>query len=144
MTPEWPEAFHVADALSAYLDDELAPAARREVDTHLPTCLFCREEFNLVQGARAAVRALPVRPFPADRWAELMGEPAVTRLFPRRAGWALAAAAAAAAVASFLPQEPGVAPTLPALVDSHAARASMMGDPLTQLAPIAVPVSFGP
>ncbi|MDQ3946435.1 MAG: hypothetical protein M3357_15045, partial [Actinomycetota bacterium] len=61
----------------------------------------------------------------------------------RRAAWALVAAAASAA-ALFLPREPSVAPVLPALVESHAARASVTGDPLSHLAPIAVPVSFGP
>jgi hypothetical protein len=54
------------------------------------------------------------------------------------------AAAVAAAVAFLLPREPEVAPSLPSLADSHAARASITGDPLTQLAPIAVPVRFGP
>jgi hypothetical protein len=53
-------------------------------------------------------------------------------------------AAVAAAVALVLPREPEVAPSLPSLADSHAARASITGDPLTQLAPIAVPVRFGP
>ncbi|HEV7686894.1 MAG TPA: hypothetical protein VGQ80_10005, partial [Acidimicrobiia bacterium] len=60
-----------------------------------------------------------------------------------RAVWALAAAVAAA-IAFLLPREPEVAPSLPSLADSHAARASITGDPLSQLAPIAVPVSFGP
>jgi hypothetical protein len=36
-----------------------------------------------------------------------------------------------------------VTPVLPALLESHAARASVTGDPLSQLAPIAVPVGFG-
>jgi hypothetical protein len=61
----------------------------------------------------------------------------------RRAVWGLVAAVAAA-LALVLPQEPEVAPSLPSLADSHAARASITGDPLTQLAPIAVPVRFGP
>jgi hypothetical protein len=61
----------------------------------------------------------------------------------QRAVWA-AVAAVAAAVALVLPREPQVAPSLPSLADSHAARASVTGDPLTQLAPIAVPVRFGP
>ena len=47
-------------------------------------------------------------------------------------------------VALLLPRDPEVAPSLPSLADSHAARASITGDPLSQLAPIAVPVSFGP
>jgi hypothetical protein len=47
-------------------------------------------------------------------------------------------------LAMFLPREPQVAPSLPSLADSHAARASITGDPLSHLAPIAVPVRFGP
>ena len=50
----------------------------------------------------------------------------------------------AAIVAFLLPRDPEVAPSLPSLADSHAATASVTGDPLTQLAPIAVPVRFGP
>jgi hypothetical protein len=53
-------------------------------------------------------------------------------------------AAAAATVALLLPRDPSVAPSLPSLADTHAARASITEDPLSQLAPIAVPVRFGP
>ncbi|MDQ3069714.1 MAG: zf-HC2 domain-containing protein, partial [Acidobacteriota bacterium] len=31
------------DRLSAYLDDELSPGERREVDLHVPACAECRE-----------------------------------------------------------------------------------------------------
>ena len=130
---------HLDDALSAYLDDELAPAARREAETHLAGCAECRAELDEVAGARQAIRVLPVH---ATR------RPILDQAFPastprRRALWALAAAVAAA-IAIVLPREPEVAPSLPSLADSHAARASITGDPLTQLAPIAVPVRFGP
>jgi len=133
---------HLEETLSAWLDDELAPAARREAARHLEDCAACRSELDLVAGARAAVRALPVRVPPAGFLDDLL-PPAALALRPRRrAVWALAAAAASAA-ALFLPREPSVAPVLPALLESHAARASVTGDPLSQLAPIAVPVSFG-
>ena len=132
---------HLEEALSAWLDDELAPAARREAALHLEECALCREELDLVARARAAVRSLPVR-MPPPRFFEELGPAAVTSLRPRRrAVWALAAAAASVA-AVFVPREPSVVPVLPALVESHAARASVTGDPLSQLAPIAVPVSF--
>ena len=134
---------HLDDVLSAYLDDELAPAARREADTHLASCSDCRAELTDVASARHAVRILPVRatarPLVDSDW-----EPALVSGRRRaRAAWALAAAVAAA-VAMVLPQEPEVAPSLPSLAGSHAARASITGDPLSQLAPIAVPVRFGP
>jgi anti-sigma factor RsiW len=133
-----PGGEHPDDTLSAYLDDELAPAARREVEAHLTGCADCRTELDEVAAARRAIRVLPVHgaPRPLVRTA---GAPARRG----RVAWA-AVAAVAAAVAMFLPREPDVAPSLPSLADSHAARASVTGDPLTQLAPIAVPVRFGP
>jgi anti-sigma factor RsiW len=130
---------HLDDTLSAYLDDELAPAARREAEAHLAGCAECRAELDEVAAARQAIRIMPVH---STR------RPLLDRAFPavtprRRAVWALAAAVAAA-IALVLPREPEVAPSLPSMADSHAARASITGDPLTQLAPIAVPVRFGP
>lgn len=134
---------HLEEVLSAWLDDELAPAARREAALHLEQCPACREELDLVARARAAVRALPVRRPPPGFLEDLLPTN-VRSLHPRRrAAWALAAAAASVA-AVFLPREPSVAPVLPSLVESHAVRASLTGDPLSQLAPIAIPVSFEP
>jgi anti-sigma factor RsiW len=133
---------HLDDALSAYLDDELAPAARREAESHLAGCVECRAELDDVAGARQAIRILPVHATPRPLL-DLDWAPRPSLAPRRRAVWALAAAVAAA-IALLLPREPEVAPSLPSLVDSHAARASITGDPLTQLAPIAVPVRFGP
>ena len=131
---------HLDDALSAYLDDELAPAARRETEAHLAACADCRAELDDVASARHAIRFLPVHAAsrPLHDWA-----PLAVATPRRRAAWALAAAVAAG-IAVMLPQEPEVAPSLPSLAGSHAARASITGDPLSQLAPIAVPVRFGP
>jgi anti-sigma factor RsiW len=131
---------HLDDALSAYLDDELAPAARRETEAHLAGCAECREELDEIGAARQAIRILPVH---AARRPLLDRAPLPAVASRRRAAWALAAAVAAA-IALVLPREPEVAPSLPSLADSHAARASITGDLLTQLAPIAVPVRFGP
>ena len=140
---------HLDDMLSAYLDDELAPAARREAEAHLAGCADCRAELDDVAAVRLAIRILPVhaapRPLvhdPSGGHPGAAGAPRATAP-RRRAVWALAAAVAAA-IALVLPREPEVAPSLPSLADSHAARASITGDPLTQLAPIAVPVRFGP
>lgn len=130
---------HLEDTLSAYLDDELAPAARREAEGHLAGCAECREELDEVSAARKAIRIMPVHAAP--RPILDLAVPALPS--GRRAAWALVAAVAAA-VALVLPREPEVAPSLPSLAGSHAARASITGDPLTQLAPIAVPVRFGP
>ena len=141
---------HLDDTLSAYLDDELAPAARREVEAHLAGCAPCRAELGEVSAARRAIRIMPVHATPrplldSGPFPGLAGPSGAMRSVTsrRRAAWALAAAAAAA-IAVVLPRDPEVAPSLPSLADSHAARASITGDPLSQLAPIAVPVRFGP
>ena len=88
-----PGGGHLDDVLSAYLDDELAPAARHETEAHLAACADCRNELDDVAAARRAIRVMPVHSNPRS----LVG-----------------------------------------------ATASVTGDPLTQLAPIAVPVRFGP
>jgi anti-sigma factor RsiW len=132
---------HLDDTLSAYLDDELAPAARREAEAHLAGCAGCQAELDEVAAARQAIRILPVH---AARRSLLDRAGPLPVAAPRRkAVWALVAAVAAA-IAVALPREPEVVPSLPSLADSHAARASISGDPLTQLAPIAIPVRFGP
>lgn len=131
---------HLEDALSAYLDDELAPAARREAEAHLAGCAACREELDEVAAARTMIRIMPVHAAPRPLLGPVPRPASASR---RRAVWALVAAAAAAA-AFVTPREPEIAPSLPSLAGSHAARASITGDPLTQLAPIAVPVRFGP
>jgi anti-sigma factor RsiW len=148
--PPGPGGEHLDDTLSAYLDDELAPAARHEAEAHLAGCADCRAELDGVAAVRRAIRILPVHVAPrplvgTDSFGRLPRSPGASRpAAPRgRAVWALAATVAAA-VALLLPREPDVAPSLPSLADSHAARASLTGDPLTQLAPIAVPVRFGP
>lgn len=133
-----PSGDHLDDTLSAYLDDELAPAARQDAEFHLAGCAECRAELDEVAAARRAIRVLPVHARPSS-----VGHPGTPRAPQRRAVWALVAAVAAA-IALLLPREPEVVPSLPSLADSHAARASITGDPLTQLAPIAVPVRFGP
>ena len=151
MIPAGPRGGHLDDVLSAYLDDELAPAARHETEAHLAACADCRNELDDVAAARRAIRVMPVHSNPrslvgatasdAPRWpGAAPAGPAARR---RRAVWAVAAVAAAV-VAVLLPRDPKVAPQLPSLADSHAATASVTGDPLSQLAPIAVPVSFGP
>ena len=150
MIPTDPGGQHLEDTLSAYLDDELAPAARHEAEAHLAGCSDCRAELEEVAAARRAIRIMPVHaaarslvgaaPVGGHRLTPGARRPAPSR---RRAVWALAAAVAAA-IAVALPREPNVAPSLPSLADSHAARASITGDPLSQLAPIAVPVRFGP
>ena len=50
---------HLNDVLSAYLDGELTPAERAEVDTHLATCAECRADLDAEADVRQLLRDLP-------------------------------------------------------------------------------------
>ena len=51
---------HLPDELlAAHLDGALSPTDREAADAHLDVCARCREELELAEWARAALRALP-------------------------------------------------------------------------------------
>src|SRR5262245_7788334 len=50
---------HVADRLSAYLDAELPPAERSDVDLHLASCADCRSLLEELRMVDALARDLP-------------------------------------------------------------------------------------
>ena len=54
----------IQDELSAYLDDELAPAAREQVEAHLRSCNACSEVLSAFQANRQRVADL-ARPVPS-------------------------------------------------------------------------------
>lgn len=129
------------DALSALVDGELTPAEETAARTHLATCAACREELAALERVRALVRSLPGLDLPPlvverVRW--------LGRRRPSRVAAVAATAVAAAASLLFVaaaPTDP-VTPPVDRLVEVHAT-SGVNGDPLTQLVPIAVPVSFG-
>jgi len=132
---------HLGDLLSALLDGELTQPEEQGVRAHLDECAECRRELQYISEARTFVRDLPPvdPPFgffermvrPRHRWA--------------RAGVAVLTGAAAVSVAVMAfaaPREPHVSPHVASLVDAHTASASTSGDPISELTPAAVPVSF--
>lgn len=56
----------VLDKISAYMDNELEPAASRTIASHLETCAACREEFDSLSAMDALVRDLPRYEVPAS------------------------------------------------------------------------------
>lgn len=129
---------HLGDALSALADAELADAELADAQVHLGACPACSAELVATARVRDLVRGLPhldPRVSLDVRGVETIG---------RR--WAASAAAVAAAVALVLLTAVGAgqAPT-PApvgrLVQAHATSA-VNADPLSQLAPAAIPISF--
>ena len=80
------------DRLSEYLDGELAPEERRELEAHLARCATCKRTLEDLRAVVARAAALEDRPPAADLW------PAVARGIGAGAG---AGEAGGGALASF-------------------------------------------
>ena len=166
MTAMPPPGAFAEDLLSAYLDGELDPDGRAQVEAALAGSETLRAVLIEVGEARLAVRDLSWPEAPAGFWDQVIAavaavatDPAiasarVVAMKPRRR-WdsrrvlvATGAAAAIALVAGIALVPPSdtqeVRLAVPALVDAHATRMSINGDPISALAPIAVPVSMAP
>ncbi len=142
------------DLLSAFIDGELDAETHAAVEARLVESPEWRAVLADVAAARAAVRALPTREPPprfiedliATVAADATGTTGARRdkqRVPRRRGpmrWAAAGAAAAAVAAGIavfaVPGPSRTAPQVPTLTDSHAAQASQLDDPVSQLAPV--------
>lgn len=131
-----PPGPHLGDRLSALVDAELDPAGEAVARSHLAACEACAGELAATARVRELVRGLPAVEPPSPVDLPVTG---------RRAGVAGVAAGVAAAVALVLmagvntdrPDNPPVA----RLVEVHATSV-VNADPLSQLAPAAVPVSM--
>ena len=132
---------HLGDLISALADGELDWVGEAEARAHLAGCAECRAELAATERVRAALRGLPQLDLPT-----LVVERArfATRRPPRLVAAAAALAAAAAAVVFAVAplQDHAVTPRVGQLVQTHATSPANQ-DPLTQLTPAAVPVSFG-
>lgn len=146
---------HLGDHLSALLDGELAEPDADEARRHLAACPTCTAELGEVGQARSWVRHLPLVAPPPGFLEQLLagdrspvvasGRAVVVPFRRRRAAVAVLAgcAAAAAAVLGLLPApESPAEPPVGRLVEAHAT-SGVGGDPVTQLVPVGIPVSFG-
>lgn len=130
---------HLGEALSALVDGELDHDEEVAALDHLAACAACAAELEATTTVRNLVRALPpvesrrplvvVRPEPQRR--------------PGRVGGVLAAAAASVAilVMSGVQPDAGTGPQVAQLVQVHTT-SPVNADPMSQLAPAALPVSF--
>ncbi len=130
---------HLGDLLSALVDGELTSAATAAAHAHVQGCADCAHELTLASEARQLVRSLPPVEPPAAFYPWLLAG--------RRRRRAIAAVAAAslaglAIVGLRVPQQTSVTPPVNQLVEDHAATASVAGDPVSELVPVGVPVSF--
>jgi anti-sigma factor RsiW len=130
---------HLGDSLSALVDGELTDRQRRAADEHLALCPACRAELDMTVRMHQLVAGLPFLAVPAPVWAGMMAG----GRRPRSLVWAGAAAAVIglSVLAASAPNQ-RVTPPMTRFVQVHAV--SSGNDPVTQLAPAAVPASLGP
>jgi anti-sigma factor RsiW len=133
------------DRLSAYLDGELGPDERGAVESYVAASQEWRLELDEVSWARDTLRGLPVHEAPPGFWEaalapELAPARGRRRGVSRIAGLGAAAAAVAAVVTAALvvPSPDRVTPKVPAFADTHAVRASVTDDPVSQLAGVSL------
>jgi Putative zinc-finger len=86
------------DRLSEYVDDDLVPAERLQLEQHLLDCARCRATVNELRDVAAAARRLEDTPPATDLW------PAVAAALPRSSsrGWRLTLSLPQALAASVL------------------------------------------
>jgi anti-sigma factor RsiW len=134
---------HLGDRISALLDGELTLAESAVARSHLAICPTCQDELEATDQVRGWVRALP----PVDPPTPVFPLAPVVPLARRRAPLAAVAAAAAAVAAALLvllaPQQQPVTPHVGKMVQAHATSGANT-DPVGQVSPVAVPVSFQP
>jgi anti-sigma factor RsiW len=129
---------HLGDVLSALVDGELTDRQRAAAECHLAVCPACRAELDLTARTHELIAGLPAVAVPAAVWAEMMA----SGRRPRPLVWAGAAAAVIGLSALVsTPSNHRVMPPMTRFVQVHAV--SSGSDPVTQLAPAAVPASLG-
>lgn len=142
---------HLGDALSALLDGELAAERVEAARAHLVSCTDCAAELRAVSQARTWVRALPPVEPPFGFYERLLQHETAARAvrsaapLRRRAGLAVVGLAAAAATVFGVgsPQPSPAVPSVPHLVQAHAASTTVSFDLVSKLSPMGVPVPFG-
>ena len=129
---------HLGEALSALADGQLDPAEEVAAAGHLAGCGACATELAAAQAIRALVRGLP----PVEPLRPLVAVPVEQRRPGRLAG-VLAAAAASVAMLALATVQPdaGTGPQVAQLVQVHTT-SPVNADPMSQVAPAALPVSF--
>jgi anti-sigma factor RsiW len=152
------------DVLSAYLDGELVPVERAELEARLAADPDARAERDEVSEVRTLVRGLAPPTLPAGFLDDLLtavgadeaaacSSAAVLDLDAHRArrrpharmaaAVATAAAAVAIVVAVAVPSKSATKPALATDVRVHQAGSAASGDPVSGLAPLAGPLRFG-
>ena len=145
-------ALHVGDLISARLDGEIEADLLPGINAHIEACPACYAEHEEVAWARRALRGLPPVEPPegvlrlAPAWAPpRVARPPLRRMRPRQlVAASFAAAAAGAGVLGLIGRTAPLRsnqPSVASFVAQHST-SSPGPDPVSGLAPVAVPVSF--
>lgn len=144
------------DRVSAYLDGELTPRERAEVEALLAADPAWRADAESLAAVRDAARALAVAEPPDGFWAEMVAAVRADEESSLRSGatasparrrarhplrWVGAGVAASVllfAAALAVPHERDVKPSIDAYAEAHSARAGATADPLSPVAPAVV------
>jgi len=100
---------HVSNHLSAYLDGELTPELRAQVESHLSQCSDCSKELAALQQTSAILQQLPL-PTPSPIFLDRLHasiESAARRPMERFIGMLSGVAACVAIVGGLLLMQPG-------------------------------------
>ncbi|MGI8686506.1 MAG: anti-sigma factor family protein [Acidimicrobiales bacterium] len=129
---------HLGEALSALVDGQLDHDGEAAALDHLAGCDACAAELASTTAVRSIVRALP----PVEPLRPLVAVPPQPAR-PRRLAGVLAAAAASVAMLMLSGVQPdaGTGPQVAQLVQVHTT-SPVNADPMSQVAPAALPVSF--
>ena len=128
---------HLGDLVSALLDDEMTPIEADSARAHLAGCDQCRAELRATERARALVHGLPLLDPPFG----VIERSVRSARRPRPFAWAASVAAAAAVGLFAVSGTQEVEPPVADFVEVHAT-SSVNGDPVSNLAPVVLPVSF--
>jgi anti-sigma factor RsiW len=129
---------HLGDLVSALVDGELTTAETDQARAHLAECAHCRAELQATERTRALINGLPLLDPPFG----VIERSRRAARRPRPFAWAASAAAAAAVAGLFtVSGSERVTPPVADFVEVHAT-SSVNGDPLSNLAPVVLPVSF--
>jgi anti-sigma factor RsiW len=132
---------HSGELLSAFLDGEVTEHQRLEIAAHLSECPACRAELEDLNGARVAVRSLPVVDLPPGLLPTDEQVAAVVPITRRPPVWIAAAAAAILAlfigIATLLAPPTTLEVRLEQLSDQYGARTSLEPD-ITPRTPVPV------
>jgi hypothetical protein len=118
------------DRLSEYLDDELSPGERAQVEAHLAGCNGCRTVLDELRGVAARAASLPPTPPSADLW------PGIAARLERRGSVTPFRERAARRFSFTIPQLAAAAAAL-MLVSGGAVWLAQYGGDTTSLRPVA-------